>query len=135
MVDEHLMRTLISTQRGGIAHLLEWVAHKIGGCWLRSEVVGVTFLNEDRSSRQEAIRKLVKHQELVLRPSSSEMHPGAIGVFVPGGRQLGLLECELGRETDRAMRAGVKFLCFVSTLIGKKQYRRRLEIIILRWQP
>lgn len=63
-----------------------------------SKVVGVTFNNDDGSSRQKIISKLKAGDELVFRPVSVQGHPEAVGVFTTGGKQLGHLTAELAGE-------------------------------------
>lgn len=63
-----------------------------------SKVVGVTFNNDDGSSRQQIISKLKAGDELVFRPVSVQGHPEAVGVFTTGGKQLGHLTAELAGE-------------------------------------
>lgn len=63
-----------------------------------SKVVGVTFNNEDGSSRQKYISELKAGDELIFRPVAVEGHPEAVGVFTSSGKQLGHLTAELAGE-------------------------------------
>lgn len=63
-----------------------------------SKVVGVTFNNDDGSSRQKYIASLKAGDELIFRPVSVQGHPEAIGVFTTSGKQLGHLTSELAGE-------------------------------------
>lgn len=63
-----------------------------------SKVVGVTFNNEDGSSRQKYISGLKAGDELTFRPVAIEGHPEAVGVFTTDGKQLGHLTAELAGE-------------------------------------
>lgn len=63
-----------------------------------TKVVGVTFGNDDGSSRQEIISKCKEGDDVIFRPISMKGHPEAIGVFTAGGKQLGFLDAELATE-------------------------------------
>ena len=73
---------------------------------LRTKVYGVSFLNEDGSSRQEYIRKYCRRgQKLLLLPEPENEHdPNAVGVWlITGGEplQIGYLDKRLASELER----------------------------------
>lgn len=62
---------------------------------MHSKVVGVTFGNDDGTSRQAYIEKLKPGDELILKPMPTPDYPNAIGVFTVGGKQIGYVKDEL----------------------------------------
>lgn len=63
-----------------------------------TKVVGVTFGNDDGSSRQEYIKKMKSGDDIIFKPMATKEHPEAIGVFDKKGHQLGYLNAELATE-------------------------------------
>lgn len=63
-----------------------------------SKVVGVTFGNNDGTSRQEIIRTCKPGDKLILKPVPTTKYPDAIGVFTKSGKQLGHINAELATE-------------------------------------
>lgn len=63
-----------------------------------TKVVGVTFGNDDGSSRQKIIAGCKIGQGVVFRPMNDPQHPESIGVFTKNGKQLGYLHAELAQE-------------------------------------
>lgn len=63
-----------------------------------SKVVGVTFGNDDGTSRQEYIKKLKPGQELIFKPVPTPEYPDAIGVFTLKGKQIGHVKADLATE-------------------------------------
>lgn len=64
----------------------------------RTKVVGVTFGNDDGSSRQKIISNCKSGQGVVFRPMNDPQHPESIGVFTENGQQLGHLAADLAQE-------------------------------------
>lgn len=63
-----------------------------------SKVVGVSFNNDDGSSRQEIIRNSIIDEDLYFKPMFTAEYPNAIGVFNHRGQQLGHLTDKLASE-------------------------------------
>lgn len=63
-----------------------------------SKVVGVTFGNDDGTSRQEIIKACNPGDDLILKPVPTTEYPDAIGVFTKSGKQLGHINAELAAE-------------------------------------
>ena len=63
-----------------------------------TKVVGVTFGNDDGTSRQGIIKKCKAGEDIILKPIPTEEYPDAIGVFNKRGEQLGHLNAELAAE-------------------------------------
>lgn len=63
-----------------------------------SKVVGVTFNNDDGSSRQKNIAACKAGQGVIFRPVEVKGHPEAVAVFTENGKQLGNLNAELAAE-------------------------------------
>lgn len=64
----------------------------------RTKIVGVTFGNDDGSSRQKIIAGCKIGQGVVFRPMNDPQHPESIGVFTENGQQLGHLAADLSQE-------------------------------------
>ena len=60
-----------------------------------TKVVGVTFNNDDGSSRQKNIAACKAGQGVIFRPVAVKGHPEAVAVFTESGKQLGNLSAEL----------------------------------------
>ena len=60
-----------------------------------SKVVGVTYENDDGTSRQEILKTCSTGEDIILKPLSVPGHPEAVGVFRKNGQQLGFLSAEL----------------------------------------
>ena len=65
---------------------------------LHAKIVGVTYENEDGSSRQSLLEQLQKGSPVYFKDCSSEKYPEAIGVFNADGGQLGHLPAEVARS-------------------------------------
>lgn len=65
---------------------------------MNTKVVGVTFGNNDGTSRQEIIKSCNPGDDLILKPVPTTEYPDAIGVFTKSGKQLGHINAELAAE-------------------------------------
>lgn len=63
-----------------------------------TKVVGVTFGNDDGSSRQAIIKSCKEGEKITLKPVPTAEYPDAIGVFNKHGKQLGHVNAELASE-------------------------------------
>ncbi len=67
-----------------------------------TKVVGVTFKNDDGTSRQEHIKNCSIGEDAIFKPVPTDEFPNAIGVFTANGKQLGHLSedvaCELKNQ-------------------------------------
>lgn len=63
-----------------------------------TKVVGVTFNNDDGTSRQAIIERCKPGEDIVIKPVPTKEYPDAIGVFNNRGEQLGHLGAELASE-------------------------------------
>lgn len=63
-----------------------------------TKVVGVTFNNDDGSSRQKNIAACKAGQGVIFRPVAVKGHPEAVAVFTESGKQLGNLNAELAAK-------------------------------------
>lgn len=70
---------------------------------IRSRVAGVSFNNDDGSSRQEILSRMSKRRKLRFRDAATEEHPNAITVHNVKGEQLGFLPSEIS-EYIRSMK-------------------------------
>lgn len=66
-----------------------------------TKVVGVTFGNDNGSSRQAIIKTLKSGDVLVAKPVPTPEYPDAIGVFTKRGKQLGHLSASVAAEISR----------------------------------
>ena len=65
-----------------------------------TKVVGVTFDNDDGSSRQEIIKKCKVGDSIIFKPVPTEKYPEAIGVFTTTGEQLGHVNADLAHKLN-----------------------------------
>lgn len=63
-----------------------------------TKVAGVTFKNDDGTSRQDIIRTLSVGSDVVFRPVEIKGHPEAIAVYSNTGKQIGFLNAYLAEE-------------------------------------
>ncbi len=63
-----------------------------------TKVVGVTFNNDDGTSRQAIIKNCKAGEDIIFKPVPTAEYPDAIGVFNKRGQQLGHLSAELAAE-------------------------------------
>lgn len=63
-----------------------------------TKVVGVTFGNDNGTSRQEIIKGCKAGEDIIFKPVPTAEYPDAIGVFNKRGQQLGHLNAELAAE-------------------------------------
>ncbi len=63
-----------------------------------SKVVGVTFANDNGTSRQDIIRRCKTGDDLVFKPTPTDKHPESIGVFNNRGEQLGNVSADTAHE-------------------------------------
>lgn len=63
-----------------------------------TKVVGVTFGNDDGTSRQEIIRACKPGDDIIFKPVPTAEYPDAVGVFNKRGQQLGHLGADLAAE-------------------------------------
>lgn len=63
-----------------------------------TKVVGVTFNNDDGTSRQAIIERCKPGEDIIIKPVPTKEYPDAIGVFNKRGEQLGHLGAELASE-------------------------------------
>lgn len=91
----------------GIVYLIVWLCNKNkkekqGSLTVardfNTKVVGVTFGNDDGSSRQEYIKRMKTGDDIIFKSMATKEHPEAIGVFNKNGQQLGYLNAELASE-------------------------------------
>ena len=128
--------TELYAHRGRPEIFIDWVASGLQGDWFPCKVVGVSHRNDDRTSRQAAIRKLDTLDSLELEPEPTNPYDkDAIRVLNRDDRQIGYLDRRSAGETSRAMRKGVHFLCFVLDVTGEDQPTRGVNIAIIRWGP
>ena len=65
---------------------------------LQTRIAGVSFRNDDGTSRQSLIEALSVGDDLVLMDTSSSKYPEAIGVFNELDQQLGYLPSDVSRQ-------------------------------------
>ncbi len=98
-----------------------------------TKVRGVTFGNEDGSSRQSAISCCKKGDEVFLLQLTDGEYEGAIGVFTKDGEQLGFLSSERAAEirpySDYPMKITISNITGGN---GEKTYGCNLHIVIYR---
>lgn len=116
-----------------------WAAliEEIDGDIFYSKLVGVTFRNEDGTSRRKLMQELKHHQELNLEPEpSNPKDANAMMVMNQYGEQLGYLSARVAEQVARGLRKGEFWRCFVSDLTGELEGPvRGVNVALLHWWP
>ncbi len=100
-----------------------------------SKVVGVTFNNDDGTSRQNIIKSCKVGDDIILKPVPTKEYPDAIGVFNNCGQQLGHLKAELAAEIKNKYGYNPMSVSISNiTGGGDKSYGCNLHIIIYERQ-
>ncbi len=96
-----------------------------------TKVVGVTFGNDDGTSRQEIIKSCKPGDDIIFKPVPTEEYPDAIGVFNKRGQQLGHIGAELAAELKEKY-ANNPMSVTVNNITGggDKNYGCNLHIVI-----
>ena len=98
---------------------------------MHSKIAGVTFGNDDGTSRQAYIQKLKPGDELIVRHLPTADHPEAIGVFTRKNKQIGYLNADLATEINsRYANNRVKVTVSNITGGGDKNYGCNIHIVI-----
>lgn len=96
-----------------------------------TKVVGVTFGNDDGSSRQAIIKSCKEGEKITLKPVPTAEYPDAIGVFNKHGKQLGHVNAELASEIKyKYINNPMSITVNNITGGGDKNYGCNLHIII-----
>lgn len=96
-----------------------------------TKVVGVTFGNDDGSSRQAIIKSCKEGEKITLKPVPTAEYPDAIGVFNKRGKQLGHVNAELASEIKyKYINNPMSITVNNITGGGDKNYGCNLHIII-----
>lgn len=100
-----------------------------------TKVAGVTFGNDDGSSRQKLISKMTTSTPIAIKPTYVEGHPEAIGVYVTNGKkiigQIGFLSASVATEIMRDYHDNIKTINVASVHGGgSKNYGCSIHIVI-----
>ena len=96
-----------------------------------TKVVGVTFNNDDGTSRQAIIERCKPGEDIIFKPVPTKEYPDAIGVFNKRGEQLGHLGAELASEIKTKWGNNPMSVTIAAlTGGGDKAYGCNLHIII-----
>lgn len=63
-----------------------------------TKVAGVSFNNDNGTSRQEIIKRCTPGDDVVFKPMPTKAYPETIGVFTMKGEQIGVLNAQLAKE-------------------------------------
>ena len=100
-----------------------------------TKVVGVTFNNDDGTSRQAIIESCKPGEDIILKPVPTKEYPDAIGVFNKKGQQLGHIGSELASEIKTKWGHNPMSITIAAlTGGGDKAYGCNLHIIIYQKQ-
>lgn len=81
-----------------------------------TRIVGVSFLNPDGSSRQEAIQCLQEGDRVVLQHEwSNPVDPNAIAVFTEDGRQIGYVP---KKDAAKLVKTGFERIAVITEIRG-----------------
>lgn len=96
----------------------------------KTRIAGVTFHNEDGTSRQDLVELLDVGDELSLVDSSSIDHPDAIGVFNADDEQLGFLPAAVASQF-RSENVNYECLTCLVSFIGRPDDDKPLGVSIV----
>lgn len=126
----------------GIVYFIVWLCKRNKGATpapaprsiirdFNTKVVGVTFGNDDGTSRQEIIKACKPGDDIIFKPVPTEEYPDAIGVFNKRGQQLGHIGAELAVELKEKY-ANNPMSVTVNNITGggDKNYGCNLHIVI-----
>ena len=83
-----------------------------------TKVAGVTYLNRDVSSRQEAIQRCCSHEQLFLEPEPENLYDrNAVRVVRETGEQLGYLPATLAASVAVDLRDGWTYVGYVAFVL------------------
>lgn len=100
---------------------------------INTKVVGVTFGNEDGTSRQAIIRTLRPGDGIILRGTPTDEHPEAVSVYDEKMRQIGYLNRDLAIELESNYRDNFMQVTVNNvTGGGDKNYGCNLHIVIYK---
>lgn len=100
-----------------------------------SKIVGVTFRNRDRTSRQAVISRCRVGERLLLKhETDNPKSTTALGVFRESGEQLGYLKDRLGKDLCPYLDRGEIIPCCISDLTGGGHRTRGVNIYVGAWQ-
>lgn len=98
---------------------------------IHTKVVGVTFGNNDGSSRQKYISQCKEGQQVQLIPMNDPEHPESTGVFTMNGKQLGHLTADMAHLLHtEGMGKPIQAVIANITGGGDRNYGCNLHIII-----
>jgi hypothetical protein len=100
---------------------------------IHSKIAGVSFNNDDGSSRQQIIRKFCKEgDQLTLKrePNNPYGRGNAIAVHLPTGPQLGYIEHGLSRDLAPKIDVGTRLRVTVAAVTGIDKSALGVDIAI-----
>lgn len=105
---------------------------------VRTKLVGVTFANDDGSSRQSLIARCRAGEPLTLRHEpDNPADDHAVAVYNAAGEQLGHRRRKLAREVVEEARGGTIWAAYVSEVTGGYGFKRSLgcNIVLVAAEP
>lgn len=97
-----------------------------------TKVVGVTYLNRDGTSRQEAIACMQPGEWLSLEYEPDNPYSDhAVAVFRQSGHQIGYVPDDLAEALLQSVRAGKTFQCCAADVTGGRGRKRALGVNLL----
>jgi hypothetical protein len=90
---------------------------------IRTKVVGVTFENDDGSSRQEVIENCIEGEEIILVHAPSKRFPEALEVHRTNNEQLGHINAELAHDLLQKFNAGYNYAASILEVTGGDEDR------------
>lgn len=100
-----------------------------------TKIVGVTFENEDGTSRQYLISRCRKGDAVTIEPSPSKKYPHAIGVYDDFWNQLGYLNADLANEFYQKDWINSKITAVISSITGDEHNNLGCNLLITIEEP
>lgn len=96
-----------------------------------TKIVGVTFNNDDGSSRQKIIKRCAANEPLVFRHDSNNPHdPNTVQVLRTDDQQIGHLNADLAAEVVHESAKGALYTPFIANITGPRR-RHGVNILII----
>lgn len=116
---------------------LKGIVAAIGeGRYYNARVAGVSYANDDGSSRQSIVAKLMPRDVLVLEPEPTNAYDKyAVAVKTRDGHQIGYLDRRNARETSRRMQAGELWTAVIRNVDGSNGSHLGVSIVMIQVKP
>jgi hypothetical protein len=101
-----------------------------------TKVLGVTHANDDGSSRQKVIQRLVPPEKLeLIHDDENPFDPNAVKVCRANGDQVGWLAADLAEEVMSRSAEGCRYAAFATEVTGGGELRLGVNVMMVVVEP